>query len=417
MGEHSLLSASAAERWATCPASVLLGADFPDTSSEAADEGTAAHMVAEMCLRNNDNAEAYEGRRIEVGHRTFEVGQEMIEAVNTYIRLIDTLQGSDGTLLIEQRVNYATALGVEEEHAFGTSDSIILRGNHMYIVDLKYGANPRNLVYADGKQLKLYAAGALDQFDLDGEITGVTLVICQPRCNHIHEYTLSVLELLAEVDELTGPARRALDIMEAGAYSHADIVPSTKGCQWCKAKRTCEGYRHFVSETVGSEKVEADLEAMVDLDAEIVGVAPGDTLEPPPPETLDLIDQWVKEQRAWAAERLLAGETLRHWKLIEGKEGNRAWSDKEEAEQALKTFRLKVEEMYDLSLISPTTAEKLHKAGRIGKLQWAKAQKMIVRSAAKPVPASINSKKPAVVITPAVDEMPDETVEDLDGIA
>jgi hypothetical protein len=413
MGEHSLLSASAAERWATCPASVLLGADFPNTSSEAADEGTAAHMVAEMCLRNNDNAEAYEGRRIEVGHRTFEVGQEMIDAVNTYIRLVDTLQGSDGTLLIEQRVNYATALGVEEEHAFGTSDSIILRGNHMYIVDLKYGANPRNLVYADGKQLKLYAAGALDQFDLDGEITGVTLVICQPRCNHIHEYTLSVLELLVEVEELSAPAKRALDIMEKGTYdAEADVVPSTKGCQWCQAKRTCHGYRDFVSETVGSEKVEADLDAMVDLDQ-----MTSDLPEPPSPETLDLIDQWVKEQRSWAAERLLAGETLRHWKLVEGKEGNRAWADKEEAEQALKTFRLKVEEMYDLNLISPTTAEKLHKAGRIGKLQWAKAQKMIVRSAAKPVPASINSKKPAVTIAPAVDEMPDETLEDLDGIA
>lgn len=413
MGEHSLLSASAAERWATCPASVLLGADFPDTSSEAADEGTAAHTVAEMCLRQNVNASAFQGRRIDVGHRTFEVNQEMVDAVDTYIRLIDTLQGTDGTVLIEQRVNYAFALGVDREHAFGTSDSIVLKGKRMYIVDLKYGANPRNLVYADGKQLKLYGVGALDQFDVDNEVEEITLVICQPRCNHIHEHTISVEELLADVKELSGPANRALDIMEKGTYdAKADVVPSTKGCQWCKAKRTCHGYRDFVSETVGSEKVEADLDAMVDLDQ-----MTSDLPEPVAPETLDLIDDWVKEQRAWAAERLLAGETLKHWKLVEGKEGNRAWANKEEAEQALKTYRLKVEEMYDLSLISPTTAEKLHKAGRIGKLQWAKAQKMIVRSPAKPVPASINSKKPAVTIKPAVDEMPDETLGDLDGIA
>ena len=45
--KHALLSASSAYRWLACPPSALLSAKYEDTSSSYAQEGTAAHALAE----------------------------------------------------------------------------------------------------------------------------------------------------------------------------------------------------------------------------------------------------------------------------------------------------------------------------------------------------------------------------------
>lgn len=46
-GEHAKLSASGAKKWINCPASVMMEAKFPDTSSAYAAEGTTAHALGE----------------------------------------------------------------------------------------------------------------------------------------------------------------------------------------------------------------------------------------------------------------------------------------------------------------------------------------------------------------------------------
>lgn len=48
---HAVLSASSAHRWLRCPPSALACASKPDTASEAALQGTAAHELAEWKLR------------------------------------------------------------------------------------------------------------------------------------------------------------------------------------------------------------------------------------------------------------------------------------------------------------------------------------------------------------------------------
>ncbi len=63
MVAHALLSPSSAERWMQCPGSVALSYGAPDSSSEYADEGTAAHELAAMCLRAYHDNDEPERRR------------------------------------------------------------------------------------------------------------------------------------------------------------------------------------------------------------------------------------------------------------------------------------------------------------------------------------------------------------------
>ena len=48
---HAVLSASSSSRWLACPPSALLNADTPDSCGDAAEQGTAAHALAEHKLK------------------------------------------------------------------------------------------------------------------------------------------------------------------------------------------------------------------------------------------------------------------------------------------------------------------------------------------------------------------------------
>jgi hypothetical protein len=112
---------------------------------------------------------------------------------------------------------------------------------------------------------------------------------------------------------------------------------------------------------------------------------------------------------------LFSGRPVPGYKLVQGKKGNRKWSSESEAEAMLKGFKLKVEEMYDLKLVSPTTAEKLAKAGTIGPRQWPKLQGFITQSEGSPSVAPESDKRPALEIKPAVDDF--ENLEPQDDFA
>ena len=49
--KHALLSASSAHRWLQCTAAPLFEAQFPDGTTEYAEEGTLAHSICELYAR------------------------------------------------------------------------------------------------------------------------------------------------------------------------------------------------------------------------------------------------------------------------------------------------------------------------------------------------------------------------------
>jgi hypothetical protein len=390
---HARLSPSSAERWMTCPGSVKLAEGIEDTGSSYADEGTAAHEMAERIL-NGEPGVSLVGLKAENG---IEFTQDMLDNVLHYTDVIHALaQQNDAALFVEVKLPIATWTGElndKGEPAKGTSDAVLVIGDELVVADLKYGMGVA-VSAENNPQLMIYALAAFDIFDLThGPINRVRLIISQPRLKALSEWTLTVEELLA-FGERVKLAAQACDLPDA------PLVPSEKGCKFCRAKATCPALRAEVTEMVFQAKA-ATADDFDDFTLDTAKVVP----QGAPAEWLSvamtkvkLIEDWCKAVRAETERRLLAGESVPGYKLVQGKMGNRKWADPQEAEAALKAFRLRTEEMYDLSLISPTTAEKLVGNKTLGPRQWKKLQPLITRSEGAPSVAPESDKRPALVV-------------------
>jgi hypothetical protein len=371
-----------------CPASVALEQDCPDTSSEYADEGTAAHELAQIALTENRDADAYIGRVIPVGEREFTVDEDMAAYVQVYLDEVRTLAGG-GELFVEQRVDFSSALGVED--SFGTSDAVIVKGTELILVDLKYGRGVQ-VGAEQNEQMLLYAIGGLDAFGLAAEFETVRLVIVQPRLGWTSDWSCSV----DEVGSFAQHAKAAAFEVTIFLGEHlrgAEIIgaPGEKQCRFCKAKAICPALEKEVQESVlGSFE---DLTAKNVADATdklqfVFSQALGRRMD-----AVELIELWCKAVRARAEAELLQGRRVDGWKLVEGRRGARRWRSAEDAEATLKAMRLRTDEMYDLSLISPTTAEKRLKDSP---RRWSKIKELIEQPAGKPSVAPAYDKRPAL---------------------
>lgn len=430
MSAHAQLSPSSAHRWLHCPGSVVLEAGEPDTSSDFADEGTAAHFLASECLDHNKQAADHLGQTILVTRtetdwlpdgwtpgnagKGFDVDAEMATQVQKYL---DYVRAIPGQLMIEQRLSIAHLTG--EDGAKGTSDSVILAGDEIVIVDLKYGRGVKVDAHKN-EQLAIYALAALQEFEFVGDFQRARLVIHQPRLDHISEWDLPIegsdQTLRAFEKHVVARAAKAKALIGTPPAELNDdhLSASDKACRFCKAKATCPALRTKVLTTVADD--------FVDVNEPIAPQLAGAEQRENDNRTLgkllgavDLIEGWCKAIRAKVETELLAGRAVPGFKLVEGRRGSRKWTSEQEAEATLKAMRLKVEQMYDLSLISPTTAEKLHKSDAIGPRQWKTLQTLIGQSEGKPSVAPASDKRPALVVQATADDFADvsQPVEDL----
>jgi len=147
---------------------------------------------------------------------------------------------------------------------------------------------------------------------------------------------------------------------------------------------------------------------LVDFDAVVPETADQDDLARVMANA-NLIEGWIKAVRAEVERRLLAGEPVKGYKLVQGKRGNRMWANPEDAEAALKAMRIKHDQMYDYKLASPTSIEKLAKAEEIGPRQWVKIQALITQSEGQPSVAPESDKRPALVTSAAASDFDDVT--------
>jgi hypothetical protein len=412
---HSLWSASRFESIMLCPGKVVLEDGAPDNTNQYAAEGTAAHQVLTWALQEDRPASAYIGRSIAVEDWTFEVDDDMAGHVQTCIDYCLDLMGDDGVLFVDNRVNYSSYLGVPEHEAWGTADVIVIRGDEIMVVDFKYGRGVEVSAEAN-PQMSLYALGALQAYHgVVADFTRVRMAISQPRIAQApSEYDISVEDLEAWARDTASNAvvmaQKAMREHDSDVWLQFFLQPGEKQCKFCKAKTTCPALRGSVAASFAGA-MPATAEEFADLTA----LMPKQNDDPvwlaACLSKVDMIEDWCKAIRAETERRLLAGDQVPGYKLVQGKRGSRQWSDVKAAEAALKAMRLKVEEMYDLKVISPTSAEKLAKAKTIGPRQWPKLQELITQSDGKPHVAPESDARPALVVTPVIDDFTDVTTE------
>jgi hypothetical protein len=435
---HALLSPSGAPRWVKCVGSVAMEQAYPATTSDYADEGTVAHHIAALCMKPPvfEDAAGYKGRIFEVSNGTVlangvlsaprlrgqskdfrsrhEVTAEMVAAVNTYVSSIRNYSVGASTVLIETKVPIDHITG--EEGAEGTADAILFKGSILQVHDLKYGKGVR--VSPETPQLALYALGALRLAEAIGfEPITVRCYIHQPRITEEPQWCeYSTDALLALGESMKEAARKARSVMAADDAG-AMLTPDEKACQFCAARRECPARRKIVEEGCFTDfeviVAEKTPEAVVKAaKSELIPVAGcEDDWLSRALSFVGIVEDWCKDVRTEAFQRLSSGVAVPFYKLVQGKGGARKWADEKAAESALKGFRLKVKEMYDKKLISPTSAEKVLK--ELPK-QWAKLQPLISKGDGKPTVVEVSDPRPALVIgAPEDDFQPLTNAEDL----
>lgn len=411
MTGHALISPSGAERWFNCPASLWLSRNEPDQPSEYAAEGTTAHALAEYCFKFNRPAKNLIGGRTVVN--AIIVDDEMSDAIQHYVDTVNGIKSAMTDVLVfdvEQRLDFSELLdlstnintantGYKPEKSFGTADVVLLGDGWLQVHDLKYGKGVR-VNAENNKQLLIYALAAYYYYSLGCEINKISVHIHQPRLNHYSEFTVTPDELFEFGKQLKARAGIAYNIYLNGPQSADDFCAGESQCRFCKAAGKCETLANHVAQTVNADFEnldEACIQQVDTLDSEALSNKF---------RSIGLIKSWITAVETRVQSELQHGNPVPGFKLVIGRQGNRAWVNEQDAESTLKSFRLKQDEMYSRKLISPTQALKVLKGSEI---RIKKLEEIITRPEGKPTVVPESDKRPA--ISPA-DDFTDLTQED-----
>lgn len=413
MAAHAKFSPSKMQQIIACRGSVALSSRVSDSRSEYADEGTGAHHIAALCLTNNEEAYYYVSNTFDVspnGEVTllpekgkFKIDEAFASAVQVYV---DTVRRRSfgKSLLVEQRVSFSEAVGVPDQ--FGTSDAIVIdfENGVLEVIDLKFGMGVK--VYAEGnEQMLTYAVAVLETFaEVLPPIHKVRLTISQPRLDHEDDWECDmeyIEKYKATMRSAVLEASVALNLYE----KDRELVPEffnagEKQCRFCKAQAFCPTLRQSVAKACTDDFKAFDTVRSVER------ITTGPPLKPSDPSVLgslygmlSMVESWSKAVRA-EVERMVAGgmevigsDGLR-MKLVEGKKGNREWSDKEKAE-ALLAGHLPADKIYKpRELITASAAAAILDKKKTA-ATWANFLPLIKQAPGKPSVALGSDPRPA----------------------
>lgn len=346
--QHAILSASGSSRWIACTPSARLEEQFPDSTSEAAKEGTAAHALGELLLRKE--LKQIVGVKFKRELAKMQKGeyynQAMYDHAEDYAifvleRFADARQKTkDAILEIESKLDMTDWV----PEGFGTGDAIIIADEVLDLIDMKYGKGVE-VDATENTQLMLYGLGALAKYGFMYKIETVRMTIFQPRLDNFSSYEISTHDLLTWANEVLKPAA------EKAFKGDGDFVVGPH-CQFCRAKAVCKAHADYQLQIAKYELRNPDL-----LSDE---------------EVSDVMDRakdfasWIKAVGDYALnEALNNGRKWPGYKLVEGR-SNRKITDEENAIKELRTLSYTDEQIFTIKLQGITHFETL-----MGKKQFA----------------------------------------------
>lgn len=371
---HAVLSASKAHRWLLCTPSARLEEQFPDTTSKAAKEGTLAHELAEMKLRHFFQTKDFGRRKYNAAVkklRTEELWQdEMEEYTEIYKDYIKTLAISfraEPYVAIEKKVDFSSYV----PEGFGTADCILLSGDTLHVVDLKYGKGVP-VSAEENPQMMLYALGAYQTYGFLYDIRNIHLVIVQPRLDSISEWECQLGELLNFADYVRERAALAID-------GDGEFCPGEKQCRFCRAKAQCRARaEENVKLAFSSEK--GKLPPLISNEEMGTYLSLGED-----------VAKWLADLKECALGECLAGREVPGWKAVEGR-GSMDWTDMEEAFTVLKEKGIPEEILYERKALTLAQVEKT-----IGKKDFAEmVGSMVIKNPGKPTLVKESDKREAI---------------------
>lgn len=373
-----------------CPGSVALATKVERTESTFANEGTAAHMLAERCLRQDLDAEKFRGCVIDIrgsefiagkvpdGVHTFLVDAEMIEAVQLYLDVVREIKASADEFEIEHKVDVGPFLpGV-----FGTGDVIAYHqtatGGRVSLVDLKYGKGVAVEV-DDNEQLLTYAAGVANRYHNRG-VDEIELVIVQPRSPHrlgpVRRWQTDMLGLMEHVHAIQAAAEKIKG-------KNAPLVAGSH-CKFCDAAPICPAIRDKVFTAIGAKLENGRIIAVSDP----TKFTPEQLAEAMANSAIVLT--WLRGVEQYAHAEAMRGRVPPGYKLV-GKRALRRWADETTAVDTLRLLGLDDDEIYETKLASPAVVEKL-----LPKKERATLSGLVVKASSGSVLAPLDDPRPAI---------------------
>ena len=346
---HSHFGASSAYRWVSCPASVALCAKAPkQKSSSFANEGTAAHELAEKSITSKRMPDKFIGEYITVGDDAFEITPEMADFVSVYVREILKVASKKNNNNLCDSIRIETKFNLDwigKTGMWGTCDASLAdtANRTLHVFDLKYGEFTP-VVAENNWQLMYYALGILGLEGVD-KFDTVRLVIVQPRNadTGVTDWEISTNELLDWMTQTLIPA------VDEAYKKDAKFCPSEKACKWCAGRPICPALKNAITDIVPVVKDSND--PVFPDPAMLTDEQIGKVLL-----VLPLVKPFFDSVAEYALDRALKGDVLSGFKLVKGRRGIRSWGDEKAVTEA---FSYLGENLYEKKILSPAKLEKI----------------------------------------------------------
>ncbi len=355
---HSTFSPSGSGRWIYCPGSIPLEAklEIQPGSSVHAREGTAAHELAALCLRQGEPARKFLGVKI----MEFTVNPEMANAVQVYLDYVSQFRSFESRIMIEQKLD----LSFIEPHMKGTADYACENPEEVDIVDYKHGKGVPVEAHDDNEdgeggpnsQLGLYAIAVLREiFQRRGtldHIKRVGLHIVQPRCPHPDG---PVREFITSVEELRELATKVKEAIADAKSDKPSFRAGIKQCKWCPAAGVCKTLAEYNMETA---------------QLEFSALRKPATSLPPHPNMFDdkqirtllkrfpIFEAWMKAVGTYALDRHRTKRKIPGMKLVRGR-ANRIFHDRDGAALIAMEFGFTGDDLFTSKFKTPAQLEQL----------------------------------------------------------